>query len=552
MNCPNAEYGLGLVTSPEQMRKTCLVVIDGWGVSPCAEASHPNLVRYDAIANAKTPNMTRLAESYPSTQLEAHGTAVGLPEGLMGNSEVGHLNIGAGRIVYQDIVRIDKTIEQETMCQQEALKDVLDRTRSHEKSRLHFIGLVSDGGVHSHIQHLYALLRLAKKHLLPSQSVYIHFIADGRDTSPKSATGYLEQLWHFIEQSDEMYGRFHIATITGRYYAMDRDKRWERTKMAYDAYISGMGDKLDGKIELATVIGAMEAKYQNGETDEFFKPLILSPDGIIKKEDFVVFFNYRSDRMRQIVSSMIDSCQDMPVPFERQQFSAGERSHIYTMTQYAHSFTPGHLSVIFPPQSMDNVLAEWISSQGLKQCHLAETEKYAHVTFFFNGGREVCFPGEDRVLVPSPKVLTYDLMPEMSVNQVGQSVIERIRQGEYAFVMCNLAPPDMVGHTGKYAETLQAVEATDRVIGEIWEACKKNNYVLFVTADHGNAEKMMDEQDRPHTAHTTAPVPFIVADPAGLIGNALRPGALCDVAPTILAVMGISAPSDMNGKSLLK
>lgn len=530
------------------MRKACLVVIDGWGISPNnTQSIHPNLIKYDAITNANTPNMNRFMKEYPFMPLSAHGTSVGLPDGLMGNSEVGHLNIGAGRIVYQDIVRIDKTVHDNVLDQQKALKNAYIDIAKNPNSKVHIIGLVSDGGVHSHINHLFDLIKLSRKHL-PDHATYIHFIGDGRDTSPKSASGYFKQLHSFIQDQD-LHSTIKIATIIGRYYAMDRDKRWERTKIAYDAYVNGQGEFIpfsssNSESRLETIIDKLNEKYNQEETDEFFKPLILEQDATIKPDDYVIFFNYRSDRMRQIVSCFI-SCLNFSPPFETRI-----HPHVITMTQYNHEFS-SLVDVIFPPQSMDNVLSEWLSKKNLTQCHIAETEKYAHVTFFFNGGREICFEGEDRILVPSPNVLTYDLAPEMSAFQVADQVIQKISMDKYSLVMCNLAPPDMVGHTGKYQETIRAVEVTDDVIGRISNACDEYGYTLFITADHGNAEKMVDEEGRPHTAHTISPVPFIMVH-KGRDSFEYRPdAALCDVAPTILDFMELDIPDDMNGHSLL-
>lgn len=357
--------------------------------------------------------------------------------------------------------------------------------------RIHFVGLVSDGGVHSHVNHLRGLLMEAKEFGIPS--AYVHAITDGRDTLPKSADGYLESLNSYL--SSISYGK--IVSVVGRYYAMDRDKRWERTALAYNLFTRGEGKKI-----LPSALGdTIQACYAADETDEFFKPILIDSDGVISKNDTVVFFNYRSDRMRQIVSSFITT--PSPLMEVTATVDVPENLHIVSMTDYKEGVF--NIPVIFSPIKMDNVLAEWLSKHSVNQCHIAETEKHPHVTFFFNGGREICFEGEDRIMVSSPKVATYDLAPEMSSLEVAEKVIESISSGKYPFVMCNFAPPDMVGHTGKYEATVKAVEATDRAIGLIYEACKEHNYLLAVTSDHGNAEKMVDEEDRPFTAHTTAP-----------------------------------------------
>ncbi len=501
----------------EQERKVVLIVIDGWGISPEEKGN--------AIYHAKTPWMDSFQEKFPFAVLDASGLAVGLPDGLMGNSEVGHLNIGAGRIVYQDLVRINLAIENGSFFKNKVLVQALDNAKN-TSGRIHFLGLVSDGGVHSHINHLFALLEAAKARGV--SQAFIHAFTDGRDTPPTSATTYIQQLLDHLQKIN--YGK--IATIMGRYYAMDRDKRWERTKIAFDAMVLGKGEKSTHPIE------TIKKRYENGETDEFLKPIILDEEGMIKDNDTLLFFDFRADRMRQIVESF---AFDPPFSTEQQP----KNVFIATMTEYKKEYP---FPILYPPEKLVNVLAEWLSKQGFTQFHTAETEKYAHVTFFFNGGKEEPFPGEDRVLVPSPKVATYDLKPDMSLEGVKEQVISAMEKN-YPFILCNLAPPDMVGHTGVYSAAIKAVEATDATIGEIFQACTKHEYILAITADHGNAEKMIDENGNPHTAHTTNPVPFIITN--NRVQFKREKGILADVAPTILDLMGLPKPKEMNGKSLL-
>lgn len=506
-----------------QLQKTCLVVIDGWGISPNASTEG------DAIRNASTPVMDGFAKnSEQYVSISAHGLSVGLPDGLMGNSEVGHLNIGAGRVVYQDIVRIDLALKNKEFGSTLNIKACFTRA-IQGNGRLHLLGLVSDGGVHSHIKHLFGLLEAAKEAGVPE--VFVHFFADGRDTSPKSAGKYALELQDHLNKNQ--YGS--IGVVTGRYYAMDRDKRWDRIQIAVKALVEGEAEKTS---DLQKTI---QQRYDQDQTDEFFKPILVNEKATIQENDTLLFFNYRSDRMREITQIFgVDSSPcEVKIP---------SGLDITTFTQYKGDYP---FNKAFPPQSMDNVLADWLSQQKVKQCHIAETEKYAHVTFFFNGGVEVQYEGEDRDMVSSPKVATYDLKPEMSAIEVGEKVAERIRADQHDFVMCNFAPPDMVGHTGQFEPAVKGVEATDKAIGIIHKACQEKGYVLFVTADHGNAEKMISEEGGPHTAHTTAPVPFVMT----LTNNKFQPqvqGALCDVAPTVLAVMGLPKPQEMTGRSLLQ
>ncbi|KAL2891526.1 2,3-bisphosphoglycerate-independent phosphoglycerate mutase [Ceratocystis lukuohia] len=514
--------------------KACLVVIDGWGI---ASATSPK--DGDAIAAAETPVMDAFAQSATGYQkLDASSLAVGLPEGLMGNSEVGHLNIGAGRVVWQDVVRIDLTIKKDELLDNTVIRETFDAVLKGN-GRLHLCGLVSHGGVHAKQNHLYALLKAAKKMNIPK--VYIHGFGDGRDTDPKSGAGYFEELVAFIKE----LGLGEIATIVGRYYAMDRDKRWERVELALQGMCYGKGTAATDAVQ---AIKDVYAKGGDKDRDEFLKPIIMGGDEArIKDDDSVFFFNYRSDRARQI-TQVLGGVDTSVLP----DFKVPKIARLVTMTQYKADYP---FPVAFAPQRMDNVLAEWLGKQEVKQVHIAETEKYAHVTFFFNGGVEKQFHLEERDttqdLVPSNKsVATYDQAPEMSADGVADQVAKRLSEQEFPFVMNNFAPPDMVGHTGVYDAAVVAVTATDKAIGKIYEACKKNNYILFITADHGNAEEMKFSDGKPKTSHTTNLVPFIMANaPEGwkLTGD----GVLGDVAPTILAAMGLPIPDDMTGTSLL-
>ncbi|KAL1975588.1 hypothetical protein VTN31DRAFT_3980 [Thermomyces dupontii] len=511
--------------------KVALIVIDGWGI-----AGPSTIPEGDAIAAAETPVMSsfadpnaKVAQGY--TELEASSLAVGLPEGLMGNSEVGHLNIGAGRVVWQDSVRIDQTLKKGELRNVENVVKSFQRAKDGN-GRLHLLGLVSDGGVHSHINHLFGLLQVAKEMQVPK--VFIHFFGDGRDTDPKSAVTYLRQL---LDKLAEL-GIGELATIVGRYYAMDRDKRWDRVERALRGIVHGEGE------ESTDPVKTVQERYEQGEFDEFLKPIIIGgQETRVKDGDTLFFFNYRSDRVREI-TQLLGDVDRSPTP----NFEYPKDIHITTMTQYKTDYT---FPIAFPPQHMGNVLAEWLSKKGLKQSHIAETEKYAHVTFFFNGGVEKQFPGEDRDMIPSPKVATYDLDPKMSAAEVGEKVAERIAEGKYEFVMNNFAPPDMVGHTGVYEAAIKGVEATDRAIGRIYEACKQHGYILFVTADHGNAEEMLNEQRQPKTSHTTNKVPFVMANAPEGWTLAKDEAVLGDVAPTVLAAMGIEQPEEMTGRSLL-
>ncbi|KAJ3115200.1 hypothetical protein HDU96_001046 [Phlyctochytrium bullatum] len=526
---PTATAVQSLIVMVEVKQKTCLICIDGWGIGL------PEEEKGDAIKHAKTPVMTSLAQKYPYLEIAAHGLSVGLPDGLMGNSEVGHLNIGAGRIVYQDIVRIELALKNKTLVNQPALAAALKRASDPSGTgRLHLLGLVSDGGVHSHQDHLHAFLELAKAANI--KDTFVHFFGDGRDTSPRSSLGYLDRLRDHMMKIN--YGT--LATVVGRYYAMDRDKRWERVKVAYDAVVDGISNQNVYVSNLEGFRAAIETAYARDETDEFLKPIVLEDSkGAIKDGDTLIFFNFRSDRMRELSSSIGIPPANFAVNRVPKNLS------ITTMTQYKADFP---FALIFPPQKMDNVLGEWLGKHQIPQCHIAETEKYAHVTFFFNGGTEAQYQLEDRDLISSPKVATYDLKPEMSAIEVAEKVAERIRADKHPFVMCNFAPPDMVGHTGVFEAARLGVEATDKAIGIIYEACKEKGYVLFVTADHGNAEKMLAADGTPHTAHTCNKVPFVMTSTTHQFENTTE-GILADVAPTILEVMGLPIPEEMSGKS---
>lgn len=448
--------------------KAVLIVIDGWGIP--GPDSPPD---GDAIAAAETPVMddfkasdSKTAQGY--TEIDASSTAVGLPKGLMGNSEVGHLNIGAGRVVWQDVVRIDETIEKGKMNQVANIKKSFQRAIDGN-GRLHLLGLVSDGGVHSHILHLAALLKVAKEMGVPK--VFIHFFGDGRDTDPKSAAGYMKDLLKHIDE----IGIGEIATVVGRYFIMDRDKRWDRVEIGMKGIVCGEGTDSDDPIK------TIEDRYAEGGDygrDEFLKPIIVGGDERrVKDNDTLFFFNYRSDRVRE-VTQLLGGFDRSPRP----DFPYPKDIGVTTMTQYNVQYT---FPVAFPPQRMDDVLAEWLAKKGVKQCHVAETEKYAHVTFFFNGGVEKQFDNEEREMIDSPKVATYDKQPEMSAMKVAEKLCERIESGKFEFLMNNFAPPDMVGHTGVYEAAIKGVAETDKAIGLVYEACKKHGYVLFVTADHG-------------------------------------------------------------------
>jgi len=508
-----------------------LIVLDGWGINPRSD--------WNAIAQARKPNWEELTDRYPHTSLGASGESVGLPAGQMGNSEVGHMNIGAGRIVDQDLVRISKAIRSGQFFQNPVL---LQATSVAKRAQLHLMGLVSDGGVHSSIEHLFALLELAKRQGL--EKVYIHAFLDGRDTPPSSGLGYIRQLEDFIAH----LGVGRIATVMGRYYAMDRDKRWDRTQKAYRALVAGEGRYFPAASE------AIEYGYKHGETDEFLIPSVIGPDRspttLIRDNDAVIFFNFRADRARQLTRAFIQ--KDFS-EFERNGGAQGRAPHLgifVSMTLYDETFD---IPVAFGPQELHEIMGELVSRAGLTQLRIAETEKYAHVTYFFNGGEEKLFPNEDRCLIPSPKVATYDLKPEMSAYEVTAEVVRRINSGRYDVIVLNYANPDMVGHTGIMEAAVRAIEVTDDCIGKTVRATLQQGGVAVITADHGNAEQMLDyETGQPHTAHTTNPVPFILVGEKYRGATLAKEGILADVAPTLLEVMNFPQPPEMTGKSLLR
>ncbi|KAI9797947.1 MAG: hypothetical protein M1825_005670 [Sarcosagium campestre] len=515
----------------EIQNKAVLIVIDGWGIP--SETSPKD---GDAIAAAETPVMdafaakdSKTAQGY--TELDASSLAVGLPEGLMGNSEVGHLNIGAGRVVWQDVVRIDLTLKKGELNKVDTLVQSFKRAKDGN-GRLHLLGLVSDGGVHSHIKHLYGLLEVAKEIGVPQ--VFIHFFGDGRDTDPKSAAAYMQQLLDKIKE----LGIGQIATVVGRYYIMDRDKRWDRVEIGMKGVVTGEGEASEDPVK------TIKERYEKGENDEFLTPIIVGgKEARVQDDDTLFFFNYRSDRVREI-TQLLGDVDRSPKP----DFPYPKNTHITTMTQYKTDYP---FPIAFAPQHMGNVLAEWLSKNKVKQCHVAETEKYAHVTFFFNGGVEKQFEGEEREMIASPKVATYDLDPKMSAAGVADKLCERISEGKFEFLMNNFAPPDMVGHTGVYKAAVEAVTATDKAIGQVYETCKREGYVLFITSDHGNAEEMLNEVGKPKTSHTTNRVPFIMANAPEGWSLKKQDGVLGDVAPTVLDVMGLKQAEEMGGQSLL-
>ena len=502
-------------------KKALLMILDGWGIGDHGKD--------DVIFNTPTPYWDYLLATYPHSQLQASGENVGLPDGQMGNSKVGHLNIGAGRVVYQDLVKINRACADNSIMKNPEIVSAFTYAKENGKN-IHFMGLTSDGGVHSSLDHLFKLCDISKEYGIAN--TFIHCFMDGRDTDPKSGKGFIEQLEAHCAQSA---GK--VASIIGRYYAMDRDKRWERVKEAYDLLVNGIGKKS------ADMVQAMQESYDEGVTDEFIKPIVnASVDGTIKEGDVVIFFNYRNDRAKEL--TVVLTQQDMP--------EAGMHTipglQYYCMTPYDASFKGVH--ILFDKENVMNTLGEYIAAKGLNQLHIAETEKYAHVTFFFNGGRETPYENEDRILVPSPKVATYDLKPEMSAYEVKDKLVAAINENRYDFIVVNYANGDMVGHTGIYEAIEKAVTAVDACVKDTVEAAKAQGYEVIIIADHGNADHALNEDGTPNTAHSLNPVPCVYVTENS--SAKVEDGRLADVAPTILKIMGLEMPAEMNGKILIK
>ncbi len=501
-------------------KKALLMILDGWGIGKHGKG--------DVIYNTPTPYLDYLTAVSAHSQLQASGEDVGLPDGQMGNSEVGHLNIGAGRIVYQDLVKINRACKDGSIMQNPEIVSAYTYAKENGK-KLHLMGLTSNGGVHSSLDHLYKLIEIAKEYGL--KETYVHCFMDGRDTDPKSGVGFIRDLQQHCEANGA-----HIAGIVGRFYAMDRDKRWARVKEAYDLLVSGKGK------QSADMVKAMEESYAEGVTDEFIKPICNSTvDGTIQEGDVVIFFNFRNDRAKELTQVLTQ--QDMP----EEGMHTIKGLQYYCMTPYDASFTGVH--ILFPKENVEDTLGEYLSKQGKKQLHTAETEKYAHVTFFFNGGREKPFEGEDRILVPSPKVATYDLKPEMSAYEVKDKLVGAINTQEYDFIVVNFANGDMVGHTGVYNAIAKAVWAVDNCVREVIEAAKANGYEAIIIADHGNADNAINADGTPNTAHSLNPVPFIYVTDNN--SATVKDGRLADVAPSILHIMGLEQPADMTGENLI-
>ncbi|MCF8369201.1 MAG: 2,3-bisphosphoglycerate-independent phosphoglycerate mutase [Bacteroidales bacterium] len=506
----------------ENRKKVLLMILDGWGIGDKSKA--------DVIYNGNTPNMDKLTKNYPHAQLLTSGENVGLPDGQMGNSEVGHLNIGAGRVVYQDLVKINMAVRDNSIAQNEKIIEAFTYAKKNNKA-VHFLGLVSDGGVHSMDSHLYKLCDITKDYGL--EKVFIHALTDGRDTDPRSGLGYIQNLEDHLKTSN---GK--IASLVGRYYTMDRDKRWERVKQGYDLMVKGSGKKTHNMLE------AIKESYAEGITDEFIKPIVVvdeseEPVGIVREGDVFICFNFRTDRLRQITTALTQTnfpefgMKTIPLKY-------------YTLTNYDDSFK--EVNIIYDKENVENTLGDLVSKAGKKQIRIAETEKYAHVTFFFSGGREIPFEGEKRIMIPSPKVATYDLQPEMSAFLVKDAIVDELKKQEADFVCLNFANGDMVGHTGVYTSILKAVEAVDQCVGEVVEAAKNNGYDVMIIADHGNADHALNADGSPNTAHSLNPVPSVlVSEKYKKIEN----GILADVAPTLLKIMDIAIPEEMTGKVLI-
>ena len=501
-------------------KKALLMILDGWGIGKHGAG--------DVIYNTPTPYLDYLCAVSAHSQLQASGEDVGLPDGQMGNSEVGHLNIGAGRIVYQDLVKINRACKDGSIMQNPEIVSAYSYAKENGK-KLHLMGLTSDGGVHSSLDHLFKLIEISKEYGL--DKTFVHCFMDGRDTDPKSGAGFISQLQDVCSANGA-----HIASIVGRFYAMDRDKRWNRVKEAYDLLVEGKGKKADDMVQ------AMEESYAEGVTDEFIKPISnASVDGTIGEGDVVIFINFRNDRAKELTQVLTQ--QDMP---EEGMHTIKDLQY-YCMTPYDASFKGVH--ILFPKENVMDTLGEYLSKQGKKQLHTAETEKYAHVTFFFTGGREAPYEGEDRILVPSPKVATYDLKPEMSAYEVKDKLVGAINTQEYDFIVVNFANGDMVGHTGIYNAIAKAVHAVDNCVKEVIEAAKANDYEAIIIADHGNADNAINEDGTPNTAHSLNPVPFIYVTDNN--SATVKDGRLADVAPSILHIMGLEQPADMTGENLI-
>ncbi len=497
------------------------MILDGWGKSPDPEVS--------AINHANTAYIDSLYEKYPNASLRTDGLHVGLPEGQMGNSEVGHMNLGAGRIVYQDLVKINLAVESDTLRNEEVIKTAFEYAKRNDKA-IHLLGLVSDGGVHSHIDHLFGLLTAAHKSDL--KDVFVHAFTDGRDVDPKSGYGFISELEdHMVATTGK------LATVTGRYYAMDRDKRWERVKLAYDAIVRGIGE------QSKDVLKSIQSSYQEEITDEFIKPIIATQNGkpvaVLQEGDVVIFFNFRTDRGRQLTQALTQT------DFHEHNMHT-LKLHYVTMTNYDESFKGTH--VVYGKENLNDTLGEVLSKAGKKQIRIAETEKYPHVTFFFSGGREEPFPGETRILKNSPKVATYDLKPEMSAFEVKDALVDELKKEEVHFVCLNFANGDMVGHTGVMAAAIKACEAVDQCVNEVVTAALDHGYSTILIADHGNCDTMYNPDGSPHTAHTTNPVPIILIDPDI---KSVKDGILGDIAPTILKMMGLEKPEAMTRDALI-
>jgi len=500
-------------------KKSLLVILDGWGLG-----ANP---KSDAIKQADTPYFDHLIEKYPNDTLVTYGMEVGLPEGQMGNSEVGHLNIGAGRIVYQELARINKAIAEDTLKDTAALRDAIAYAKDNN-CKVHLLGLLSDGGVHSHIEHLKALVTLLDDAKV--QHVKIHAFTDGRDTDPNGGAGYLTQVQEHIKDTSAS-----IASLVGRYYAMDRDQRWERIKKAYDCMVGGVGQLTKDPVQ------HLKDSYAEGITDEFIEPIIADPSGSIEKGDVVVFYNFRTDRPRQLTEVLTQ--QDMP--------DEGMKKldlHFVTMTNYSQSYDGIH--VVYDKDMIPMTMGEVIQEAGLTQVRIAETEKYPHVTFFFNGGREEVFQGEDRILIPSPKVATYDLAPEMSAGPITDAICDRINTNAPDFICLNYANADMVGHTGDFAAAMKSCEVADANLKRLVETALTQDYEIIVIADHGNSDYMINEDGSPNTAHTTNPVPLIYVS-NNAASATIKAGKLGDIAPTLLALMGVDRPKEMDGEVLV-